>query len=86
MKAEAIGRASNVLGAGRNTLDESVDHAVGLIICVKRGDRVSAGQCLMELHHRGGRGVEQALALCRDAIAIGDAPPPRRRPILGDVR
>jgi pyrimidine-nucleoside phosphorylase len=86
MKAEAIGRASNALGAGRNTVEESVDHAVGLIICVKLGDRVSSGQCLMELHHRGGRGVDQALALCRDAIAIGDAPPPHRPPILGDVR
>jgi pyrimidine-nucleoside phosphorylase len=86
LKAEAIGRASNVLGAGRNKVGESVDHGVGLVACAKPGDRVAAGQALVELHHRGGRGVGTALELCRQAIAVGDAPPPRRATILGDVR
>ena len=86
LKAEGIGRASNVLGAGRNTVGESVDHGVGIITCARPGDAVTAGQALLELHHRGGRGVDAALALCRDAVAIGDAPPPRRPAILGDVR
>jgi|RhiMethySRZTD1v2_1073278.scaffolds.fasta_scaffold01783_3 pyrimidine-nucleoside phosphorylase len=86
VKAEAIGRASNVLGAGRTKVGESVDHGVGLITCTKPGDQVTEGQALLELHHRDGRGVEAALALCRDAIAIGDAPPPRRPTILGHVR
>jgi pyrimidine-nucleoside phosphorylase len=86
LKAEAVGRASNVLGAGRNTVGESVDHGVGIITCAKPGDAVTSGQALLELHHRGGRGVEAALALCREAITIGDAPPPRRATILGDVR
>jgi len=86
MKAEAIGRASGVLGAGRNTIGESVDHGVGIVACAKPGERVAAGQALVELHHRDGRGLEAALALCRDAIAIGDEPPPQRPTILGDVR
>jgi len=86
LKAEAIGRASNVLGAGRNKVGESVDHGVGVLACVQRGDRVAVGQSLLELHHRGGRGVEAAMALCSEAITIGDAPPPSRPTILGDVR
>jgi pyrimidine-nucleoside phosphorylase len=86
LKAEAVGRASNVLGAGRNKVGESVDHGVGIVACAKPGDRVTAGQSLLELHHRAGRGVEAAIALCRDAIAIGDEPPPRRATILGNVR
>ena len=86
LRAEAVGRASNVLGAGRSKVGESVDHAVGVIACAKPGERVTAGQALLELHHRGGRGVEAAMALCREAIAIDDAPPPRRAAILGDVR
>ena len=45
-----------------------------------------AGQPLLELHHRDGRGLEAAVALCREAIAIGDAPPPPRPTILGEVR
>jgi pyrimidine-nucleoside phosphorylase len=86
LKAAAIGRASNVLGAGRSKVGESVDLGVGLITCVKPGEKVAAGQPLLELHHRDGRGVEAALALCREAIAIGDAPPPRHATILGHVR
>jgi len=86
LKAQAIGRASNVLGAGRDKVGESVDHGVGLVTCADIGERVTAGQALLELHHRGGRGLDAALALCRDAIAIGDTPPPRRPAILGDVR
>jgi pyrimidine-nucleoside phosphorylase len=86
LKAEAIGRASNVLGAGRNKVGESVDHGVGVMTCAKLGDRITIGQPLLELHHRGGRGVETALALCHDACVIGDAPPTLRTTILGDVR
>ncbi len=86
MKAEGIGRASNALGAGRNKVEESVDHGVGIVACARLGDRVGAGQPLLELHHRGSRGVEAAMALCREAITIGDAPPASRPTILDSVR
>jgi len=86
LKAEAIGRASNVLGAGRSAVGDRVDHGVGLVALARPGDAVAAGQPLLELHHRDGRGVDAALALCRSAIAIGDEPPPRRNTVLGEVR
>jgi pyrimidine-nucleoside phosphorylase len=86
LKAEAIGRASNALGAGRNKVGESVDPGVGIITCTRLGERVAAGDPLLDLHHRGGRGVEAAMALCREAVSIGDAPPPRRPTILDSVR
>jgi len=86
MKAEAIGLATNLLGAGRTKVGEPIDHAVGVMMRVKPGARVERGQPLIEIHHRGGRGVNAALALCSDAIAIEDEPPPLRPVILGDVR
>jgi pyrimidine-nucleoside phosphorylase len=85
LKAEAIGKASNVLGAGRSTVGEAIDHGVGVVVLAKPGDRVTRGQPLVELHHRG-RGVEDALEFCRAAIAIDDEPPPRREKVLGEVR
>jgi pyrimidine-nucleoside phosphorylase/thymidine phosphorylase len=85
LKAEAIGKASNVLGAGRATVGEPIDHGVGVVVLAKPGDRVARGQALVELHHRD-RGVDEALALCRAAVAIGDEPPPRREKVLGEVR
>jgi pyrimidine-nucleoside phosphorylase len=84
--AEAIGRASNALGAGRTRIEDSVDHAVGVVLGAGPGDAVKAGDVLMELHHRDGRGLDAAVALCRQAVRIGDEPPPRRPKVLGEVR
>ena len=63
-------------------------NAVGLRMLVVRGERVEPGQPLVELHHRAGRGLEAARALCREAIhidAAGAAGAPGDR-ILGEVR
>jgi pyrimidine-nucleoside phosphorylase len=86
MHAEAIGRASHALGAGRSRVGDAIDHGVGIIAMSKPGDAVRAGDPLLELHHRGGRNLEVALALCREAISIGDEPPSARRKVLGEVR
>jgi pyrimidine-nucleoside phosphorylase len=84
--AEAIGRASNALGAGRATVGDPVDHAVGVMMLAKPGDRVTENQPLLELHHRAGRGVAAALAFCRAAITVADAPPSAHAKVLGEVR
>jgi pyrimidine-nucleoside phosphorylase len=86
MRAEAIGRASHALGAGRSRVGDTIDHAVGVIVAVKPGDAVRAGDPLVELHHRGGRNLETAVALCKEAISIGDEPPALRQKVLGEVR
>jgi pyrimidine-nucleoside phosphorylase len=86
MRAESIGRASNALGAGRNAVGESIDHAVGITLLAKPGDQVASGQPLLLLHHRDGRGLDEALALCGDAFTLADAAPPVRPKILGEVR
>jgi pyrimidine-nucleoside phosphorylase len=84
--AEAVGRASNALGAGRTRLEDDVDHAVGVVISARLGDAVKEGDALMELHHRDGRGLDAARAFCRRAVRIGDEPPARRATVLGEVR
>jgi pyrimidine-nucleoside phosphorylase/thymidine phosphorylase len=86
LRAESLGRASNVLGAGRSRVGEAVDHGVGLVACVSRGARVSAGQPIIELRHRDGRGLDAARALCAAAVIIADEPPPHHEKVLGEVR
>ncbi len=87
MRAEALGRASNFLGAGRTRVDDPVDHAVGLVVLARPGDRVTDGDALVEIHHRDGIGLEAAAALCRGAAEIGETPPPPpREKVLAEVR
>jgi pyrimidine-nucleoside phosphorylase len=86
LRAEALGRASNALGAGRLKMGDPVDHAVGVVLLAARGAPVVEGQPLIELHHRGGRGLQQAVELCGGAIAISEEPPPHRDEVLGEVR
>jgi hypothetical protein len=47
---------------------------------------VQAGQPLLELHYRDRARLDAALELATTAIAIGDAPPPQTRLIIGEVR
>jgi thymidine phosphorylase len=84
--AELVGRASVVLGAGRDRVDDAVDPAVGIILMVKPGVQLSAGDAVLELHYREQAKLDAALALLGRAVTIGDEPPARRAIIVGEVR
>jgi pyrimidine-nucleoside phosphorylase len=86
MRAEAIGRASHALGAGRSRVGDAIDHGVGVMLTTRPGESVKTGDAILELYHRDGRNLEAALALCQDAISIGDEPPAPRQKVLGEVR
>jgi thymidine phosphorylase len=73
MRAEAVGRAAVGLGAGRDRMDAAVDPAVGLLVRAPVGTRVKAGDPIIEIHHRGGRGVAEARRLLEAAVEIADA-------------
>ncbi|MDX6435850.1 MAG: pyrimidine-nucleoside phosphorylase [Gaiellaceae bacterium] len=76
--ATDIGMAALRLGAGRQTKDASIDHAVGILCLKKRGDAVAAGDVLAEVHARDEVAAEQAEAEVRAAYELGDeAPAPR---------
>jgi pyrimidine-nucleoside phosphorylase len=75
LDAEAVGRATMVLGAGRDRVEDNVDPAVGAIVKVQVGDRVRSGQPLVELHYRGESGLAAARALIETGVSISDSPP-----------
>ena len=74
LDAESVGRAAVALGAGRGTLADAVDPGAGITIVAPPGATVSAGDPVLILHHRGGRGLDEALPLLDEAIGIGDGP------------
>lgn len=85
MRAEAVGRAAVGLGAGRDRLDAAIDPAVGFDIVAPVGSRVKAGDPLIEIHHRNGRGLADARRLLEAAIDIADTPPPAQPLVLDRI-
>ena len=85
LDAALVGRASVALGAGRDRVDEGVDPAVGIMVLVAPGEKVAAGEPVLELHYRDRPRLDAALPLAQRAITVGDAPPAPRPLILGEV-
>jgi pyrimidine-nucleoside phosphorylase len=83
LEAESVGRAAVALGAGRGRLDDVIDHGVGIRVVAAPGSGVRAGDPVMEIRHRNGRGLDTARVLLRQAVLISSAPP-AARPIVVD--
>jgi pyrimidine-nucleoside phosphorylase len=50
LKADQIGLAAMLLGAGRATKEDSINHAAGIVLCKKVGDQVAKGEPLLTIH------------------------------------
>jgi thymidine phosphorylase len=80
--AELIGQASGMIGASRDTQEDSIDPAVGVILEVKSGQKVDAGGVLCRLYYTSEEHVEEAAQLVEDAFRISGTAPEERALIL----
>jgi len=80
--AEDVGRASAMIGAGRNTRGDTVDPAVGVILEIKAGERVEAGSVLCRLYYTSEEQVEEAAQVIEGAFRISSHLPEERELIL----
>jgi pyrimidine-nucleoside phosphorylase/thymidine phosphorylase len=72
--AEAVGRASCDLGAGRRKKGDPIDPAVGIVFRPKVGDRLEAGEELGAVHARDAAGAEAGAARVVEAMTMADEP------------
>src|SRR5690554_277361 len=70
MDTEKIGVAAMLLGAGRKTMDDKIDMAVGLEFVNKVGSYVNKDDVICYLHAND-KGVDQALEILQDSLKIG---------------
>jgi pyrimidine-nucleoside phosphorylase len=68
--AEQIGRASVLLGGGRQKADDAVDFAVGFSDFKKVGERVQKGEPICTIHARRGADLSLILPMLETAVAI----------------
>ena len=86
MNAEEIGVSSVVLGAGRLTKDDAIDHAAGIILRKKRGDKVNAGDTIATLYTNNESKIGDAERMLLGAVVISDTKPEAEPLIYKTVR
>jgi thymidine phosphorylase len=87
LDALAVGTAAWRLGAGRARKEDEVSATAGIICLAKPGDRVQAGQPVLELRADSPERFGPALAALDGAIAVSEqGPPPRLSPVIESIR
>ena len=86
MRAEMIGRAAQLLGAGRATKSDAIDPAVGLVLHKRVGDPVRAGEPLCTLYVNEERGLNDAIACMEQAVRISESAPEDARMVYDVIR
>ena len=83
MDAERCGRASMLLGAGRETKDSVIDPAAGIVLCRKTGEAVQKGQTLAWLYTNRPDQLEQARRTLLESYVFS-AKKPAEIPLIYD--
>jgi len=77
LDAEKVGRASMLLGAGREKITDAIDHSAGMILNKKVGEQVKAGEPIAMFHYNDESREREAEEIFLSGIEIG---PDRTQP------
>ena len=82
-----MGIAARILGAGRNKINDKIDHSVGYEVLAKLGDSIGHKQPLVKIFYNDENRYNQAESLIKDAYKISNEPthiPPLIYEVLSD--
>jgi pyrimidine-nucleoside phosphorylase len=74
VNARIVGQTVVMLGGGRSKKGEAIDHAVGVVIHHKVGERITAGEPLFTLHANHPKRLEEARLSLLEAHTWSDQP------------
>jgi pyrimidine-nucleoside phosphorylase len=72
--AEEVGRAAAAMGAGRQSVDDVIDPAAGLVLAVRVGARVETGDLLCTLHAASEQLLDAGEERFRRAVRMSQQP------------
>ncbi len=71
MDAEKIGIASMMFGAGRQRIEDTIDHSAGIILNKKAGDYIKAGEQIAMFYYNDDKRLKEAEEVFLSGIEIG---------------
>jgi thymidine phosphorylase len=83
MNARQVGIAVVTLGGGRRHSDDAIDSSVGFTEVLDVGSSIEVGGLLCRVHAATEASADEAIAIVRQAIQIGDERPPARPVVMG---
>ncbi|MEA3408449.1 MAG: pyrimidine-nucleoside phosphorylase [Chloroflexota bacterium] len=86
LDAREVGLTAVDLGAGRHRKGEEIDHAVGIVLGPKVGDRVEEGEFLFTIHARNSKSLARARSRLLKAYTWSDNPVSPRPLIYETIR
>ena len=81
-RAEPVGHAAVALGAGRRTLDDIVNPAVGIELLVAHAAKVKEGEPLLLVRHDSESKLAHAVQILEQGIVFSEVPPTVRPLVL----
>jgi pyrimidine-nucleoside phosphorylase len=82
---EQVGIASLLLGGGRLLKEDTIDHAVGLVLYKKLGDPVSIDDPICTVHYNDDARLQVAMDIVQNSYVISAEPPLIERPLISKV-
>lgn len=70
MDTKSLGRAASLLGAGREEITDTIDHAVGYVMECELGDNIKVGDTLCVIHYNDDANLSDAMDLILNSIHI----------------
>jgi pyrimidine-nucleoside phosphorylase len=83
--ALAVGESAVLLGAGRNTIDDTIDHSVGILLRKVVGDYIKEGEPIIVLYYNDEKKLNFALERLTGAVFYSKVKPVRRSIIYGVI-
>jgi pyrimidine-nucleoside phosphorylase/thymidine phosphorylase len=85
IQCEQMGKASVILGGGREKKEDSVDPAVGIELHKKVGDAVAADEAVCTVYYNSEARAAQAQKLIESSYQIRNAQPTAQRPLIHKI-
>ncbi len=86
MRANQIGNAAQMLGAGRATKEDIIDPAVGIVLKKRRGDKIEKDEAFADFYVNDDSSLNDAIELLRGAVDISEKVPDEAPIVFGIVK
>ena len=85
MNTNALGTASMVLGAGRQTKESSIDHSTGIVLNKKKGMKVEKGDLIATFYSSSMEKIKEAEKIIKNSINFSPSPVSKSPLILAEI-